>query len=482
MKSKLKDKVITALVILLAVTLLVVIFLWFRWRMGDEVNTTTRSYLSKNVEALAGVFRTKMQDQMVMLESQTRYFRNVDMTDYNQMKETILSTKGIGTFRSIGVASASGATLNYNGKSAGNIFLQEYFQEAMLGKSVVSEKPIIDEHGDEVLAMAVPIKQRGNTVGVVYGTFTSQEIRKLLDMFRFDPLGSNILISEDGTILSTNASSKLVTEDMKNINELSSSIKVTESDDCQFFVFDARGAGYLLVLTPVGVHDWYFGTILPRTIMTDQIAKFSGLVLITIIAIALVFTLLTAYILISSRRNERVRKELDARARCDSLTQLLNKRTFEQDVETSIKGATDQDIFILCMLDIDDFKHVNDSLGHAAGDAVIVETANRLKLLFRANDLIGRVGGDEYSVFVRCRISEVKNAEHFIELCAPRIINYMRRPFFYEGGQTHISVSVGFSYWPDHGNSYQTLYEKADAALYEAKQGGKNRYAVYREK
>ena len=133
----------------------------------------------------------------------------------------------------------------------------------------------------------------------------------------------------------------------------------------------------------------------------------------------------------------------------------------------------------MCMIDIDDFKHINDCLGHAVGDMILTETAARIGKIFRKNDLVGRVGGDEFSVFIRCKKSDVADREKLVHERGKAIVREMSKPFVYSGGETSVSMSVGFSYWPEHGTDYKTLYEKADSALYKAKRGGKNRYEIY---
>ena len=90
-KRRIKEWLMTTGVILAALLVLIFMFTKFRNRMNAELNTTTAKYLSGNVDALATAFQTKLDDQLIMLESQTRYFRDVDLTDYNAMKETIMA-------------------------------------------------------------------------------------------------------------------------------------------------------------------------------------------------------------------------------------------------------------------------------------------------------------------------------------------------------------------------------------------------------
>ena len=172
MNKSFKEQAHTALIIVIALLLILGIFAWFRSHLSMELDSAVRLYLTQNAEATAQVFHTKLNDQLLMLESQTRYFTDVDLTDYNQMKQTILSTRGIGDFEEIGVASATGATLNYNGQSSGNILLRDYFQEALSGSSSISSAIQPNDDGKKLLYLAVPIRQHEKVTGVIYGAFT----------------------------------------------------------------------------------------------------------------------------------------------------------------------------------------------------------------------------------------------------------------------------------------------------------------------
>lgn len=188
----------TIVVIGMAVALLAMVFARFRSRMDVEMNATITDYLTENVEALATAFYTKLEDQLVMLESQTRYFRDVDLTDYAAMKETIMSTRGILAFTTIGVASSAGSTMNYLGKSSGNILLQDYFKEAMAGNNAISATTSIDEFGNEVLVLAVPIQRDENVIGVIYGTFTKDALMTAFNGVFHQLLYAGLIIGQHG--------------------------------------------------------------------------------------------------------------------------------------------------------------------------------------------------------------------------------------------------------------------------------------------
>ena len=147
---------------------------------------TSKEYLEDVALLYAGTFKVKINDQLSMLESQARYFSDIDMDDYNTLKKTIMSTKGVGEFKRIAVANSSGMTINYDGKSSGNIIMRDYFKKAMLGRPQVSSSISIDEDGERVLSLAVPIFQSEKVVGVIVGTFSYSVLDDIfsVDTFR----------------------------------------------------------------------------------------------------------------------------------------------------------------------------------------------------------------------------------------------------------------------------------------------------------
>jgi len=156
----------------------------------------------------------------------------------------------------------------------------------------------------------------------------------------------------------------------------------------------------------------------------------------------------------------------------DPLTQLYNKVSTKALIEEYISANQNQGAFM--MLDIDNFKRVNDTLGHLYGDAVLSELAHTLKSLFRDTDIIGRVGGDEFVVFMT-NINELA----VIRTKAERILSAFKRPFRTENAEQGISCSIGVSIYPGHGSTYDELMQKADSSLYFSKSSGKDQCTLY---
>lgn len=173
-------------------------------------------------------------------------------------------------------------------------------------------------------------------------------------------------------------------------------------------------------------------------------------------------------------------KDLIQRAENDLLTGVLNKTTMEKRISLMLKDRGNQYV-IFYMVDLDNFKNVNDTLGHIYGDKAIVDTAQALNKVFADQDCVGRLGGDEFAVCVTYQAFDEQNLLDFIKKKAEKICQVNRRTYTDGVSKVSITSSVGIAYAPDMGESFEELYTKADRALYFSKENGKNRYHIYSE-
>lgn len=167
-------------------------------------------------------------------------------------------------------------------------------------------------------------------------------------------------------------------------------------------------------------------------------------------------------------------KSLQEEVRRDPLTQLLNKLEVQKEVTRYIEENPNK-CSVLFLIDIDNFKGINDNFGHTFGDTVIMDMAKQIQSQFRMNDIVGRVGGDEFLVFMKNTTVE-KAEEKAKLLCHLLEKKYMGRKLHYR-----LSASIGMAVYAKDGDNYRTLFEKADHAMYRAKQAGKDGYQLAQE-
>jgi diguanylate cyclase (GGDEF)-like protein/PAS domain S-box-containing protein len=167
--------------------------------------------------------------------------------------------------------------------------------------------------------------------------------------------------------------------------------------------------------------------------------------------------------------------ELQHQAFHDSLTGLANRALFSDRVEHAIqRGARDSSTAGVLLLDLDGFKTVNDSLGHTAGDELLVAVAQRLRAVLRPSDTAARLGGDEFAVL----LEDLTGGEEACEV-AERVLEAVDRPFALAGTEVVIHASVGIAVVGHLGADPEALLRNADAAMYSAKNGGKGCYRLF---
>jgi diguanylate cyclase (GGDEF)-like protein/PAS domain S-box-containing protein len=160
----------------------------------------------------------------------------------------------------------------------------------------------------------------------------------------------------------------------------------------------------------------------------------------------------------------------------DALTGLANRVAVAEKIEEA--GARQRrfgEPFSVLLLDLDRFKHVNDTLGHAAGDALLREVAARLKGFLRETDVLARLGGDEFAIIQAAESNQRQAASKL----ADRITRIIAKPFNIDGTEFHIAASIGIALAPEHATDTDSLLKMADMALYSAKSAGRNGYRFF---
>lgn len=172
---------------------------------------------------------------------------------------------------------------------------------------------------------------------------------------------------------------------------------------------------------------------------------------------------------------KRSQSQLDHMAHHDPLTDLPNRTLFDDRLSQAINRARRHDSSIaILFIDLDRFKNVNDTLGHPVGDVLLQDVAKRLLGLLREQDTVARLGGDEFIILI-----EDMDKPDVAEAVASKVIDAIAHPFTFKSQELYIGASIGISIFPDDGDNAETLIKYADAAMYRAKEQGRNTYQFY---
>lgn len=172
-------------------------------------------------------------------------------------------------------------------------------------------------------------------------------------------------------------------------------------------------------------------------------------------------------------QNKNIVSALRHISETDGLTKVFNRCAIEKKIDEHISAHPDEDCLVL-LLDLDNFKQINDLFGHVEGDGLLIETAEKLEYFCRNTDKVGRLGGDEFIIFLR----SVKEKD--IDGLASRLLERIRREYSRADASVEVTVSIGIAHYPRDGKTFAELYHCAGIALYVAKRKGKNQYSRYR--
>ena len=208
----------------------------------------------------------------------------------------------------------------------------------------------------------------------------------------------------------------------------------------------------------------------------------ASLVTLAVLGVAL---LCYTWLSVASERGRQLRDEIARRseaeqealtlARIDSLTGLVNRRVFENEMETALAdNPLAHETVTIMLLDLDGFKGANDVFGHAAGDATLVAVANILREACRIEDVIARLGGDEFAILMKG-----ETAREDAQNIASRLCTAIGEPIDWQGHQISIGASIGIARYPEDGQTPDALLHCADLAMYQVKQSDKGDFRLF---
>ncbi len=342
--------------------------------------------------------------------------------------------------------------------------------------------------GEFRMIVTAPITSGSEISGIVGLEYNLSNFQSLPRSGEQDGKTKHILVQKDGTIMSTIG----IKEDYKgeNIIEMVENSDKSSVDvqkrlnlnmnngksgvvDCK--IFDEERT---LAYQSVGLNGMYVIDVFSEEFVNMNIRKeytsTRNVCRQIVIAMALFFTMILSINLINRAVYAKQSKELKNRAETDLLTGLLNKISTEKHIQEYLENEGHDKEGMLFVLDVDNFKRINDTMGHAFGDEVLRTLGQKIKSEFRLSDIVGRIGGDEFLVYLKnisddeTRMREAKRVTDFFKV-------------FKAGEYVKCSAtaSIGVACYPADGQSFEELYHSADKAVYKAKELGKNQLVFY---
>lgn len=396
-------------------------------------------------------------------------------------------------FASTGCAGTDGMLYLSTGERA-DISQRAYYQSCLAGKSSLElvEQAILTKAPR--LLFAVPIQRDGAAVGMVTGSFPLSWLGELLTV-RSPQAGNYMyLCNEQGYFISHgNSENSAFNETVTNIYldsaisdygdeyDTASLKKNMAAGEAGLFHYQtAKGERYAAYV-PLGMNGWVLFNTMPADIVMAQSWESTCAAVGSVAVLSAISLVLLLYIVrLMNRWNNDLQalqkyelSRLRSRAEADSLTGLLNSKTLRIRIDEYLRLEGRRGRHALFLIDLDEFKHINDTIGHPEGDRILMETAAQLKKTFRSSDIVGRIGGDEFMVMMRDAGSDA-----IVRLKAAELRENLRLLHTGKEGEP-ITCSMGAAVSDHQGTNFDQLYIKADRAMYGAKAKGKDTFVLF---
>ncbi len=219
---------------------------------------------------------------------------------------------------------------------------------------------------------------------------------------------------------------------------------------------------------------WKIVSFVPADNLSSYVKDLKNSLFVLGAGLLLLIAVVSWYFSLAITRRKLYQAQLVSMAHYDALTGLPNRTLLFERLNQSLQQAKRYDrMCALLYVDLDGFKQINDTLGHDAGDELLVETGERMEICCRASDTVARLGGDEFAILLT-EVLGVEGAQIFAE----KVLAAFNEPFSLKQGEARVGVSIGIGMFPTHGTTLDQLMKSADKAMYLSKNRGKNTYTM----
>lgn len=369
-----------------------------------------------------------------------------------------------------------------------NVSHRRYFKEGISGNRTLSDPLESSVDQETRVVLGVPVFHKDEVIGILCGSCNVGELSQMLFDDLFSGNGYSLIVTKEGKIVAhtgepvdhkfsygedifTFYNSK-TTREGHSISEVKQNFAMGEDGLVRLSGY-ADGSDRYLAYAPLGINDWMICYVASVTVAQQSYAFVEKYEMVFLGCFGILVCLLILYIV---RKNRQKTEAILHSAQTDELTQVYNRKYAERFAENALEEAKDGSIHAFFIMDIDKFKEVNDVYGHAVGDVVLRTFGVLLGRQFRGDDIVGRIGGDEFIILMR----NVTTKEA-VRTKAEQLMAETKKLVFDEMDGKGITISVGIALAPEHGKTYMNLYRSADQALYETKRNGRNGFAIYGE-
>lgn len=487
---------------ILITAIMIVLFYDFYLLVIKHTKIDTEEHLKLNTVTSALMVREKIQGDLHMAYALSGLISGFEPIDSPEAK---IFLKVVGNQLPFSVVMVSNLNGDFYTTNGGSINIQEphYLLGLTSGDkniSVIYENAL---YGRDMISLDSSIWQNGRVVGKVSGLYYTNYINNILDNAADGNGNQYQIIDRSGNFILPSGMS--VFYEYQNLHSFLDSVSFPKGSSADHIIQDfikrksgvsafiINGEDNYISYAPIGFKDWYLISTAPDTGISLRTIFMQNPTLIFASRIIILFLVLILYIvwrqLRYRTRMENNRKELEIlneslqvkneslklKAENDLLTGLYNKVTSEFVISDYLSNEGKEGRHALIIIDLDDFKKINDELGHLYGDLALTEAASCIDRCLSTAEVKGRIGGDEFIVLLGNIESDEDLERSTAMLC--RCLKEIRLTT--EDTEWKLSGSIGVAIYPDHAVQFKDLFLKADKAMYCSKEHGKGLYYIY---
>lgn len=390
---------------LIVMTFTLLIFFWF---VQQSVDKSVQNVLQKNTLQQKDHLELVLEKEYEFLESPAAYFGTTSDLFSNDNLQLLAELASSSSYHRLMLFSTDGIGRSSDGKKT-DASSRDYFQKTLEGRRVISSPLSSSVDNETLVVLTVPVYDKDqNIIGVFGGSIDVTELTTMLFEDLYSGSGYSFITDSDGNIISIESTHNEIRE---NFFTSSSDWVFQTSEDgatlqedfkqghanCRKITADLSHARYISY-QPLKYNDWMLCYIVPAVEARQHFAFINNF---EIILFAFFICIVLLLIFALWKINQKNQTSLLRQAHTDALTGLLNKVYAEHTISEWLREKDFEDLQALMMIDMDYFKQINDTYGHATGDQVLKIFAGFLKEQFRTTDIIGRVGGDEFMILMK---------------------------------------------------------------------------------
>lgn len=437
----------------------------------DRVHEELKKYTSQSVELVNYIIDDYFRQLDILAELCSS--SNPDTRD--SLLDTLQKMNTERTYVDFAIVDKEG--ILYDGSNIQDVSSSVYFQNAIKGERYISKISRDKLNPTDYIVFAIPIYIGDQVDGVVASRYEIEEFMELISNTQFEGKGTIMIMAEDGTMVSGY-------EGMENYENLYDALSVpefqydnafvmeefkenVEHNISGFFRYTGSNDKYRYVYyQPIDREGWTMISLVMAESLQNQYQEITQQSYLLMIVNMIIFFGITLLIWQLYRKI----KQASIESQLDPLTGTYNKISSKTICESYLKYSGKEKQHACFFLDIDNFKDINDTYGHACGDTIIKDFSTALKSLFRSSDVISRFGGDEFFIFMK----ETPNL-NLVEQKAREIGDCLR------DHEPSATISIGIALYPQDGSTYAQLQKHADEALYKAKGLHRDTYVFYQD-